>query len=120
MSMDPPWSMSIRDDAPLTLICVTDGEAVIVTESGEILRLHPGDVALARGIEPYLFASDHDAVPQIVIHPGNRCTTLNGEDLYFEMSVGVRTWGNSPDGAHRSIICTYDGRSEVSDRLLRA
>ena len=54
----------------------------------------------------------------VVIHPGNRCTTLSGETLKFEMSLGVRTWGNSPSGATRSVICAYQGRSEVSARLL--
>ena len=120
MSLDPPWSMSIRDDAPLTLICVTAGDAVIVTESGEVFDLRPGDVSLARGVESYRFAADTDTEPQVVIHPGNRCTTLRGEDLRFEMSVGLRTWGNADQGAHRSVICTYDGRSEVSSRLLDA
>lgn len=120
LSLDPPWSMAIRDDAPLTLICVITGSAVIVTESGERFDLAPGDVALARGIAPYRFAADPDTAPQVVIHPGNRCTTLRGEDLRFAMSVGVRTWGNSGAGAHRSVICTYDGRSEVGARLLDA
>ena len=32
LSLDPPWSMRIQDDAPLTLICVTHGSAVIVTD----------------------------------------------------------------------------------------
>jgi AraC-like DNA-binding protein len=56
----------------------------------------------------------------VVIHPGQRCTTLSGDDLRFEMSLGVRTWGNSPSGATRSVICAYEGRSEVSARLLDA
>src|SRR5256885_15765332 len=56
----------------------------------------------------------------VVIHPGQRCTTLTGDDLRFEMSRGVRTWGNSPSGATRSVICAYEGRSEVSARLLDA
>jgi AraC-like DNA-binding protein len=38
----------------------------------------------------------------------------------FEMSLGVRTWGNSSSGATRSVICAYEGRSEVSTRLLEA
>lgn len=112
--------MLVRDDAPLTLICVTSGSALIATESGQRFDLGPGDVALARGIEPYVFAADPDTDPQVVIHPGNRCTTRSGDDLRFTMSVGVRTWGNAADGADRSIICTYDGHSEVSSRLLGA
>ena len=56
----------------------------------------------------------------VVIHPGQRCTTLSGEDLRFEMSIAVRTWGNSPSGTTRSVVCAYEGRSEVSARLLDA
>ncbi len=120
MMMDPPWSMSIKDKAPLTLICQTRGRAAIVGESSGIVRLGPGDVALTRGTEHYVFADDPATTPMVVIHPGQRCTTLSGEDLRFEMSLGVRTWGNSPSGATRSVICAYEGRSEVSARLLDA
>ena len=118
MMMDPPWSLSVRDDAPLTLICQTHGSAAIVGDSSGTTWLHPGDVALTRGIEHYVYADDPATSPMAVIHPGNRCTTLSGETLEFEMSLGVRTWGNSASGATRSLICTYEGRSEVSARLL--
>jgi AraC-like DNA-binding protein len=56
----------------------------------------------------------------VVIHPGQRCTTLSGEDLRFEMSLGVRTWGTSVSGTTTSVICAYEGHSEVSGRLLAA
>jgi AraC-like DNA-binding protein len=36
------------------------------------------------------------------------------------MAVGVRTWGNAAAGACRSVIGAYEGRSEVSARLLDA
>jgi AraC-like DNA-binding protein len=120
MKMDPPWSMSIRDEAPLTLICQTHGSAVIVGESSGTTRLAAGDVALTRGTESYLFTDDPATPPMVVVHPGQRCTTLSGEDLRFEMSLGVRTWGNSATPATTSLICAYEGRSEVSDRLLAA
>jgi AraC-like DNA-binding protein len=120
MMMDPPWSMSIKDEAPLTLICQTHGRAAIVGESSGTVWLGPGDIALTRGTEYYVFADDPATKPMVVIHPGQRCTTLSGEDLRFEMSLGVRTWGNSRSGATRSVICAYEGRSEVSTRLLDA
>lgn len=120
MVMDPPWSLSIRDEAPLTVICQNRGEAVIVGETSGTVRLGPGDVALTRGTDRYLFADDSGTAPMVVIHPGQRCTTLSGDDLRFEMSLGVRTWGNDPDGSAMSVICAYEGRSEVSDRLLDA
>ena len=69
MMMDPPWSMSIRDEAPLTLICQTHGSAAIVGESSGTVWLHPGDVALTRGTEHYVFADDPATTPMIVIHP---------------------------------------------------
>lgn len=120
MVMDPPWSMSIRDEAPLTLICQTHGSAAIVGPLSGTTWLHPGDVAVARGTQHYLFADDPASAPTVVIHPGQRCTTVSGADLRFEMSVGVRTWGNSAAGSTRAVVCAYEGRSEVSTRLLDA
>ena len=120
MMMDPPWSMSVRDEAPLTVICQTHGRAAIVAEGGATTWLRPGDVALTRGTERYLYADGPATPPMVVIHPGQRCTTVGGEDLRFEMSLGVRTWGNSPTGTTRSVICAYEGHSEVSERLLDA
>jgi len=120
MALDPPWSMRIQDDAPLSLICQTTGRAAIVGDSTGTVWLEAGDVALTRGTEHYLFADDPTTAPTIVIHPGNRCTTRSGDDLKFEMSLGVRTWGNSADGADRSIVCACEGHSEVRSRLLDA
>src|ERR1700740_2697644 len=60
MMMDPPWSMSIKDEAPLTLICQTHGRAAIVGESSGTVWLGQGDVALTRGTEHYVFADDPD------------------------------------------------------------
>jgi AraC-like DNA-binding protein len=120
MVLDPPWSMRIQDDAPLTLICQTTGRAAIVGDSSGTVWLEAGDVALTRGTEHYLFADDPGTAPTIVILPGNRCTTPSGDDLKFEMSLGVRTWGTSAGGADRSIVCAYEGHSEVSSRLLDA
>ncbi|TFV55334.1 AraC family transcriptional regulator [Mycobacterium sp. PS03-16] len=120
MSMDSPWSLSVRDRAPLTVICQTRGESVLIGEASGITRLHAGDVALTRGTQHYVFADDPATAPMAVIHPGQRCTTPSGRELRFEMTVGVRTWGNSPAGACRAVIGAYEGRSAVSARLLDA
>jgi len=119
LSLDPPWAMRIQDDA-LTLICQTLGSAVITTAAGESFRLAPGDVALARGTEHYVYSDDRGSTPQVVVHPGQRCTGSDGRDLRFEMAVGVRTWGNSATGADRAVIGAYEGNSEVGSRLLDA
>lgn len=120
LMLDPPWSMSIRDQAPLALICQTHGKAAIVGESGGPFWLGRGDIALTRGTEHYIFADDPATKPMVVIHPGQRCTSLSGEDLRFQMSLGVRTWGNSASGATGAVVCAYEGHSEVSSRLLDA
>jgi AraC-like DNA-binding protein len=120
MSMDPPWALAIRDDAPLTVICQTHGDAVVVGDDSGTTWLHPGDVALTRGTQHYRYADGPATDPTVVIHPGQRCTTVDGRDLRMELSVGVRTWGNSTAGRTRSVVCAYEGRSEVSRRLLDA
>ena len=118
LSLDPPWAMRIQDEAPLTLICQTHGRAVITAADGPPAWLAAGDIAVARGIRHYVFADSPGTAPQVVIHPGQRCTTPAGADLRFEMTLGVRTWGNSSNGEHRCVIGAYEGRSAVSARLL--
>lgn len=92
LSLDPPWSMRIQDEAPLTLICQTQGRAVIsgdpTLSAGDQVWLAPGDIGLARGTRHYIFADSPTTAPQIVIHPGQRCTTPAGSDLRFEMALG--------------------------------
>jgi AraC-like DNA-binding protein len=82
--------------------------------------LHRGDVLIARGPDPYTFADDPATEPQVVIHPGQRCTTPDGEDLAQPMDLGVRTWGNRRDGSTTLLIGTYQLRGEVTQRLLGA
>ncbi|MER6943691.1 AraC family transcriptional regulator [Nonomuraea sp. NPDC000554] len=118
--LDPPWSLRIQDEAPLTLVAMVRGEAWIVPESGEPVPLLPGEVAVLRGPEPYTVADEPGTSPQIVIHPGQRCTTLDGQSIYQAMDLGVRTWGNSPEGATVMITGTYQLEGEVSRRLLEA
>jgi len=83
-------------------------------------RLNPGDVAIMRGPDPYTVADDPARPPQVVIHPGQHCTTPDGEDLSQAMDLGVRTWGNSPDGSAIMLTGTYQMRGEISQRLLKA
>ncbi|WP_327087972.1 AraC family transcriptional regulator [Nonomuraea sp. NBC_01738] len=118
--LDPPWSMRIQDEAPLTLIALVKGEAWVVPTSGEPVVLRPGDVAIVRGPDPYLVADHPDTPPQIVIRPGQSCTTIDGDSLYQAMDLGVRTWGNSQQGKVGMITGTYQFEGEVSRRLLDA
>ena len=120
-SMDPPWSLRIEDQAPLTIVALVRGEAWIVPDDAAPELLGEGDVAVLRGPDPYTVADDPATAPQAVIHPGQRCTTPEGEDLTETMEFfGVRTWGNAPDGATVMLTGTYELEGEVSRRLLRA
>jgi AraC-like DNA-binding protein len=119
-SMDPPWSLRIQDEAPLTLVAMVRGDAAIVPDRGEVTTLRPGDVAIIRGPDPYTVADDPATPPQAIIHPGQRCTTPDGVEVAQMMDLGVRTWGNSPDGATVMLTGTYVLDGEVSGRLLRA
>jgi AraC-like DNA-binding protein len=74
-----------------------------------------------RGPDPYTIADDPATPPQVVVHPGQRCTTPEGEDVAQVMdSLGVRTWGNSADGSALMITGTYQMQGEVGQRLLGA
>jgi AraC-like DNA-binding protein len=119
--MDPPWSIRVQDQAPLALVAMVRGDAWIVTDDGsEPLHAGPGDVAIMRGPDPYLFADDPTTPPDIVIHPGQHCTTPDGASLEQAMDLGVRTWGNDPNGRVVMLIGTYQLDGEVTGRLLRA
>ncbi|MET7936235.1 AraC family transcriptional regulator [Streptomyces sp. NPDC005322] len=118
--MEPPWSVRIEDRAPLCVMTMARGEARVVPDRGEPVRLRPGDVAIARGPDPYTVADDPATAPQAWILPGEVCRTAAGEDLAEAMALGVRTWGNNPDGSATMLIGTYLLDGEISGRLLDA
>ena len=112
--------MRIHDQAPLTLMATVRGEAWVIPDRGQAVRLHRGDVAILRGPDAYTIANDPATEPQVVIHPGQRCTTPEGEELTGMAQMGVRSWGNSPDGSTVMLTGTYQLRGEISRRLLAA
>ncbi|GAA4698291.1 AraC family transcriptional regulator [Phytohabitans rumicis] len=118
--LDPPWSMRIQDRAPLAVAAIVRGVAWVLPDTGDPVRLDPGDVLVVCGPDPYTVADDPATPPQVIIHPDERCTTLYGEDLSIAMDRGVRTWGNSDDGASMMLVGTYQGTGEITERLLRA
>ncbi|MFN2503181.1 MAG: AraC family transcriptional regulator [Acidimicrobiales bacterium] len=116
--LEPPWSLRIQDRAPLTLVAMVKGDAWLLPEEGDRVRLRPGDVAILRGPDPYTVADDPATTPQVVIHPGQRCTSPDGDDLHQAMDLGVRTWGNDPHGSTTLLTGTYLLEGDVSQRLL--
>jgi AraC-like DNA-binding protein len=148
--LDPPFSMRIQDEAPLTLVAMVRGSAWVLPDVGERLSLHTGDVAILRGPDPYVIADEPDTPVQVVILPGQVCTNPAGAELTGMQRMGVRTWGNTSDatatagasatetatetatdsgtdsgtdrtaGATVMLTGTYQLRSETSQRLLDA
>ena len=118
--LDPPWSLRIQDEAPLALVAVLEGEAWVVPDDGEDTPLRPGDVAITRGPDPYTLADHPATLPQAVIHPGERCTTPEGDELTELTPLGVRTWGNSPEGSTILLVGAYQVQGEIGQRLLGA
>ncbi|WP_067469350.1 AraC family transcriptional regulator [Nocardia amamiensis] len=118
--LDPPWSLRIQDQSPLTVLSMIRGGAWIVTDEGAPRQLGAGDVAIFRGPAPYTVADDPATEPQIVIHPGQVTKTPDGEILCETLSLGVRQWGTDPEGATMMVTGTYESAGAASDRLLRA
>src|SRR5918995_627258 len=104
--MNPAWSVRVEDRAPLSLVAMVRGDAWVVPAAGGAVRLGPGDVAVTHGPAPFTFADDPATPPQVVIHPGQHCTSPDGENLAQAMELGVRTWGNDPDGSVVMLIGT--------------
>ncbi|WP_188195540.1 AraC family transcriptional regulator [Nonomuraea sp. SYSU D8015] len=118
--MDSPWSIRIQDESPLALTAVVRGGAWVVPEKGEPVHVRPGEVMINRGPDPYVVADDPATEPQVVVHPGQHCTTPDGESLSQAMDLGVRSWGNDPNGETVMLIGAYSMEGEVSRRLLEA
>jgi AraC-like DNA-binding protein len=118
--MDPPWAIRIEDEAPLTLVAMVRGDAWVRPDDAEDVELRSGDVAIIRGPDPYDVTDALGTAPQAIILPGQRCVTPDGQELTEMSHMGVRTWGNSPDGTTAMLTGTYQMRSEISQRLLGA
>lgn len=118
--LDPPWSLRIRDEAPVTMVAAVRGEAWVIRMDGAPVRLGPGDAAIVRGPDHYSLADDPSTPTQVIIDPGQHCRAPGGESLEQPMALGVRTWGTSATGPTMLLIGTYAMPGEISGRLLGA
>jgi len=118
--MNPPWSLRILAESPLTLIAGISGETWVVPDDGDPLRIGPGDIAVTRAPDHYNVAGSPETPPQVFIHPGQRCCDPHGNSVLEAMTHGVRTWGNHPYGSTVFLVGAYEHLSDISDRLLRA
>ncbi|WP_141207500.1 AraC family transcriptional regulator [Streptomyces griseorubiginosus] len=117
---DPPWAVRVEDRAPLTVMLMVRGEAVVLPDTGQSVRLRPGDLAIARGPAPYTCADAPDTAPQALILPGAECRHPDGRTLNGSMDLGVRSWGDRLNGGTVLLIGTYLVDGEISSRLLDA
>ena len=120
VAMAPPWAIRVVDRAPLALVAVLAGSMVLRPDDGPSHHLAVGDVALVRGPVPYEIADAEATPPRVLVHPDNRCETLDGTPLVDEMRLGVRTWGDAADAASQLLVGIYDSAGAVSRRLLDA
>src|SRR5438045_3724592 len=109
-SLEPPWAMRIEDRAPLTVVALVRGQAYVVPSEGAPVLLRAGDVAVVRGTSHYTVADDPTTAPQVRIDPGQVCVSLAGTDTPPMTDVGVRTWGNAPDGSTLLLTGTYESQ----------
>ena len=113
------WSLRIVAESPLTLIACVSGDVWITPDYGEPVLLKPGDIAVTRAPDHYNVSHSPDTPPDVVVHPGQRCSDLDGSSMLEAMTHGVRTWGNDPAGKTLFLVGAYEHLSEISDRLLR-
>ena len=118
--MTRPWCIRVRDEAPLTVVAVTEGSAYFTREPDRALPLARGDLLLVRGPTPYDVGDAPGREPTAVIHPGNRSETPDGVSLDLPMSHGLRTWGNDPAGEDALLVGNYASVGEVGARMLDA
>jgi AraC-like DNA-binding protein len=119
--MSPPWCIRVQDEAPMSLVAITSGSAWVALDDGsEPTQLAAGDLAVLRGPDHYTMADDLATPVQVVVHPGQRCTTPEGVSTTESMTLGVRTWGNDPDGPVTMLVGTYQVSGAVSRRLVDA
>ncbi|PRX46563.1 AraC-like DNA-binding protein [Prauserella shujinwangii] len=118
--LSPPWHIRVVDGAPLTLLSMVRGDAWVLPDGPAPVRLRPGDVGVVRGPEPYSVADEPGSPPRVVVHPGQRTTTVAGEELCESLDLGVRTWGDDPDSPTVLLVGTYPLPGEVGGHLLRA
>ena len=118
--LDPPWGLRIDDRAALALATTLSGHAWIVPDDGDPVLMRTGDVAIVKGPHPYTVADDPRTVPDLIVHPGNRLTTMDGVDVTDAWRLGPRTAGRTRDGSALVASGTYQVTNDVTERLLNA
>lgn len=119
--LDPPWALRIEDEAPLAVLSVVRSRCWLIPDGEAPISIGPGDVAIVRGPEHYTIADDPATEPTVVVYPDRKCTSaIDGRGLAEEWDLGIRTWGEDPDGEAVLLTGTYERAGEASKPLLAA
>ncbi|AKU16300.1 AraC family transcriptional regulator [Luteipulveratus mongoliensis] len=114
------WRLRIQDEAALCLVTPMRGEVTVRFDDGETARVGVGEVVLVRGNDHYDTYDDPDAPQLAAIDPNGQCFAPDGTLLKDQLSLGVRTWGDDPDGQSVFVTASYAETNEVGSRLMLA
>lgn len=116
--LEPPWSLRIAEEAPLTLATVLQGEAWVVFDDGETTRLTPGEMAIFCTSEHYTVCDAPGSPVQMVIEPGGGARLLDGTLLPPPPDSVTCTLDDA--GSTVVIAGNYTVRGDLCARLLAA
>ncbi|VEG28096.1 AraC family transcriptional regulator [Actinomyces howellii] len=121
VAMGRPWSVTVEDEAPLSIVTALRGGAWVAADGSPSRRFEAGEVLVVRSPTSYTLSSDQqpwDGGVRIGI--GQVCSGPDGRDLSEELRAGVRTWGNDPQGEDQLLVGTYRHRSELGRLILQS
>jgi AraC-like DNA-binding protein len=112
--MRPPWALRMASGAPLTLATMLRGQAWIVPDQHEPVRIEAGDIAVVRGDVPYAVADDPATTPSLVVTSADYCPGAEG------VEHASQTCGTPAEGAAVLVSGAFERQGELSERLLQA
>ena len=119
--MGRPWSLSVEDKAPLSIVAVLSGGAWLTANGSRSRWFEAGEVLVVRSPTTYTLSSDQDNGGVFTrIGAGQVCSGPDGRDLSEELNAGVRTWGNDPQGEDQLLVGTYRHHSELGRLMLQS
>ena len=120
--LEPPWAMRIEDDAPLSVVAITHGDAWIVhVDSAAPVAARRRRRRDRPRPRPYVVADDPTVEPTIVIDPGGHCRTLDGQQPHrHHVARRAHVGQPRPTGPDVMLVGTYQTDGEVSRWLLDA
>jgi AraC-like DNA-binding protein len=117
-SLRGAWAVRFEDGSPVALAVPLRGAAWVIPQDGTPVRIDAGDVAVLSGGTPYVIADDPATEPDVMIRPGGRCTTLDGDEV--SLTQGVGAWGATGPDSMVLLNGLYTVQGGVPGRLLAA